>query len=321
MRKLIIQIPCLNEEETLTVTLESLPRQVAGFDKVEFLIIDDGSTDRTVEVAREFGVEHIVSLRHNSGLAKAFMAGVEASLKLGADVIVNTDADNQYNANYITTLVEPILESRADIVIGARPISNIQHFAPSKKLLQKLGSWAVRVASGTDVPDAPSGFRAMHRDAATRLMVYNRYTYTLETIIQAGRNGMRITSVPIEVNEDLRPSRLVKSISSYIQRSIGTIVRIFLIYEPFRFFLALGLLLIIPAFLIGLRYLWLILIGDSGGGHVQSLILSGILFSGGFVSMALAVISDLLAVNRVLMEDVRVRLIKAELEKTKPPAE
>ena len=314
MAKLIIQLPCLNEEETLPIALAALPRSVPGFDSVEWLIIDDGSTDRTVERARAAGVDHIVSLRHNQGLAKAFMAGLEACLKAGADVIVNTDADNQYDAACIPALVRPILAGEADIVVGARPIDEIAHFPWHKKLLQRLGSWAVRAASNTRIADAPSGFRAIHREAAMRLMVYNEYTYTLETIIQAGRKGMRITSVPVGVNRDLRPSRLVKSVSSYVRRSIGTIFRIFLVYKPFRAFMVLGLALMIPALLIGVRYVWLVWSGASGQ-HIQSLILSAILFTGGFVSFALAIVADLLAVNRIIMEDVRMRLLRAEIER------
>lgn len=316
MRKLIIQIPCLNEEQTLPVTLADLPRAVEGFDKVEWLIIDDGSTDATVDIAKARGVDHIVRLRHNQGLAKGFMAGLEAALKAGAEVIVNTDADNQYDAACIPDLVRPILVGEADIVVGARPIGDIAHFPIFKKLLQWVGSWAVRVASNTRIPDAPSGFRAIHREAALSLVVYNQYTYTLETIIQAGRKGMRITSVPIRVNGDLRPSRLVKSISSYVIRSMATILRIFLVYKPLRAFLAIGILLMIPAIALGARYVWLITT-DQAGGHVQSLILSAILFTGGFVSIALAVIADLLAVNRTLMEEVRMRLLRAEIERAK----
>jgi glycosyltransferase involved in cell wall biosynthesis len=317
MRKLIIQIPCLNEEESLPVTLRALPRSVAGFERVEWLVIDDGSKDRTVEVARAHGVDHIVSLRHTQGLAKGFMAGLEACLKHGADVIVNTDADNQYDATCIPDLVRPILAAEADMVVGARPIAEIAHFPLLKKLLQWLGSWAVRVASGTQAPDAPSGFRAIHRDAAIQFMVYNDYTYTLETLIQAGRKGIRVTSVPVRVNGDLRPSRLVKSIASYVSRSILTIFRIFLVYKPFRAFLFFGILLSAPALALGVRYLWLLAAG-APGGHVQSLILAGILFTGGFISFALAIIADLLAINRTLMEDVRVRLLRAEIERAAP---
>lgn len=248
-------------------------------------------------------------MRHtrNQGLARGFMTGLDACLRLGADIIVNTDADNQYNADDIPALTAPILEHRADIVVGARPIETIEHFSPIKKMLQKLGSWVVRVASKTDIPDAPSGFRAMSRAAAQRLMVFNDYTYTLETIIQAGQKNMAITSVPIRVNEDLRPSRLVKSIPSYIKRSIVTIIRIFVIYRPFRFFGAVGAVLFGVGTLIGLRFLGHYFEGN-GDGHVQSLILASTLLVMGFQTILVAFLADLLAANRKLMEDVRFRL-------------
>jgi glycosyltransferase involved in cell wall biosynthesis len=305
--KLIIQIPCLNEEGTLAIALKALPREVPGFDVVEWLIIDDGSTDDTVRVARENGVDHVVGHTHNQGLARGFMTGLDACLRLGADVIVNTDADNQYNADDIPALTAPVLAGKADIVVGARPIETIAHFSPVKKLLQKLGSWVVRVASKTEIPDAPSGFRAMSRAAAQRLMVFSDYTYTLETIIQAGQKNMAITSVPVRVNKDLRPSRLLKSIPSYIRRSIVTIIRIFVIYRPFRFFGSIGAVLFGVGFLIGLRFLWYYLQGN-GDGHVQSLILASVLLSMGFQAFLIAFIADLLAANRKLMEDVRYRL-------------
>ncbi|HDS16963.1 MAG TPA: glycosyltransferase family 2 protein [Proteobacteria bacterium] len=305
--KLIIQIPCLNEAEALVVTLRALPRDVPGFNKVEWLIIDDGSTDDTVDVARANGVDHVVRHMRNQGLARAFMTGLDTCLRLGADVIVNTDADNQYHAGDIPSLTEPILASRADIVVGARPIETIAHFSPIKKILQRLGSWVVRVASRTDIPDAPSGFRAMSRAAARWLVVFNDHTYTLETIIQAGQKNMAIISVPVRVNENLRPSRLVKSLPSYIKRSMVTIVRIFVIYRPFRFFASIGLVLFGTGFLIGLRYLWYYLQG-AGGGHVQSLILAGVLLTMGFQAVLVAFIADLLAANRKLLEDVRCRL-------------
>ena len=305
--KLIIQIPCYNEAGTLAIALAALPRQVPGFDTVEWLIIDDGSTDETVKVARENGVDHVVRHTSNQGLARGFMNGLDSCLRLGADVIVNTDADNQYNADDIPALTLPILEHRADIVVGARPIETIAHFSFVKKLLQKLGSWVVRVASNTDIPDAPSGFRAMSRSAAQRLMVFNDYTYTLETIIQAGQKNMAITSVPVRVNEDLRPSRLVKSIPSYIKRSIVTIVRIFIIYRPFKFFGTIGALLFGVGFVIGARFMWLYFHG-LGEGHIQSLILASTLLAIGFQTLLVAFLADLLAANRKLMEDVRFNL-------------
>jgi glycosyltransferase involved in cell wall biosynthesis len=302
--KLIIQIPCYNEAATLGIALAALPREVPGFDKVEWLIIDDGCTDNTVEVALAHGVDHVVRHTRNQGLARGFMNGLQACLEHGADVIVNTDADNQYNADDIPALTRPILEGKADIVIGARPIAAIEHFSPIKKLLQKLGSWVVRVASKTSIPDAPSGFRAMSRSAARRLTVFSDYTYTLETIIQAGQKNMAITSVPIRVNGDLRPSRLVKSIASYIQRSIVTIIRVFVIYRPFRFFASIGIALFTLGFIIGLRFLYKWLTVDYDG-HIQSLILASSLLIIGFHTILIAFVADLLSANRKLMEEIR----------------
>lgn len=302
--KLIIQIPCFNEAETLSIALAALPRSVAGFDEVEWLIIDDGSTDDTVKVAKENGVDHIIRHSQNQGLARAFMTGLDNCLRLGADVIVNTDADNQYHADDIPKLTQPILEHSAELVIGERPIQTIKHFSLIKKLLQKLGSWVVRIASNTNVPDAPSGFRAMSRTVAQQLMVFNNYTYTLETIIQAGQKNMAIKSVPIRVNEDLRPSRLVKSIPSYIKRSIITILRIFIIYRPFRFLATIGAIIFSAGFIIGLRFLFNYLAGE-GEGHIQSLILAGLLLGIGFQTFLIAIVADLLAANRKLLEDIR----------------
>ena len=305
--KLIIQIPCYNEAETLSVALGALPRSVPGFDSVEWLIIDDGSTDDTVKVARECGVDHIARHRANQGLAKGFMTGLSTCLRLGADVIVNTDADNQYNADDIPLLTQPILEKQADIVVGARPIESIEHFSSAKKMLQNLGSWVVRVVSHTDIQDAPSGFRAISRTAAQQLMVFNDYTYTLETIIQAGQKNMAITSVPVRVNEDLRPSRLVISIPSYIKRSIVTIIRIFVIYRPFRFFSTIGMILLALGFVIGVRFL-VAYLGGEGDGHIQSLILAGILLIAGFQTFLVAFLADLIAANRRLIEETRLQL-------------
>ena len=310
--KIIIQIPCYNEAQTLPVALKALPRHVEGFDSVEWLVINDGSTDDTAGVAKACGVDHVVSFSGNQGLARAFMAGLDSCLKLGADIIVNVDADNQYNAEDIPLLVKPILDKKADIVIGARPISEIKYFPFIKKQLQKLGSWVVRLASKTDIPDAPSGFRAMSREAALRLNVFNDYTYTLETIIQAGQKNMAIVSVPVRVNEDLRPSRLVKSIPSYVKRSVLTIVRIFVVYRPFRFFAVVGALLSSGGVIIGLRYLYYYF-QEGGAGHVQSLILASILLGIGFQTILVAFIADLQAVNRRLMEDVQYRLRKNEI--------
>lgn len=299
--KLIIQIPCLNESATLGVTLADLPREVPGFASVEWLIIDDGSTDDTATVARRLGVDHVVRHPVNRGLAAAFMTGIDACLRLGADVIVNTDADNQYNAADIPALTAPIIGGAADMVIGARPIDETEHFSWIKKRLQRLGSWAVRVASKTDVEDAPSGFRAISRETAMRLNVFNRYTYTLETIIQAGQSNLRIASVPIRTNGDLRPSRLVKSISSYVRRSLVTILRVFVIYRPLFSFLVLGALLAIPGLLIGLRFLYYFFTG-SGEGHVQSLILASLLLTLAALAGMCGVLADLTATNRKLLE-------------------
>ena len=313
--KLIIQIPCYNEEETLPITLASLPRQVPGFETVEWLIIDDGSSDDTVSTALDAGVDHVVQHSINRGLAVAFMTGINACLSLGADVIVNTDADNQYNADDIPLLTTALLEKNADVVIGARPISEIPHFSWLKKRLQRLGSWSVRIASGTSVEDAPSGFRAYSKVAAQQIVVFSPYTYTLETIIQAGRNNFSVLSIPIRVNEDLRPSRLVKSIRSYVSRSLVTIVRTFIVYEPFRFFLFIGLSLFSVGVILGLRFLWFWLAGD-GAGHVQSVILSSALLVIGFQTCLVAFIADLVATNRKLLEDIRIRV---QNEGEKPP--
>lgn len=305
--KLIIQIPCYNEADTLAITLSALPRAVPGFDKVEWLVIDDGSMDATIKVAEENGVDHIVRHTRNQGLARAFMTGVREAVRLGADVIVNTDADNQYNADDIPSLTQPIIDGQADIVVGARPIDNINHFSAVKKMLQKIGSWAVRTASRTDIPDAASGFRAMSRNAAQQLIVFNNYTYTLETIIQAGQKNIAITSIPIRVNKDMRPSRLVKSIPYYIIRSIVTIFRIFIIYRPFRFFFSIGVVLLGAGTLIGLRFMWFYINGQ-GAGHIQSLILTSVLIGMGFQTLLIAVVADLLSANRKLLEDVRYNL-------------
>jgi glycosyltransferase involved in cell wall biosynthesis len=313
--KLIIQIPCFNEGGTLAIALNALPRHVEGFDSVEWLIIDDGSMDNTIEVAKKSGVDHIIRHKTNKGLAYAFMTGIDACLKFGADVIVNTDADNQYNADDIPKLVAPILAQQAEFVVGERPIQAIEHFSPLKKLLQKLGSWVVRTASNTNIPDAPSGFRAINRETAQKFIVFSDYTYTLETIIQAGQKNISITSVPVRVNDDLRPSRLVKSTFSYIKRSIITITRIFVIYRPFRFFGTIGLTLFSIGFLIGLRFLFKYFTGD-GAGNIQSLILASILLGMGFQTILIAFVADLLSANRKLLEDLRFKT--AQLHNREP---
>ena len=302
--KLIIQIPCLNEAETLGVTLAALPRHVPGFDAVEWLVVDDGSTDGTADVARRHGVDHVVRHLANRGLAQAFTTGIDACLARGADVIVNTDADNQYDAGAIPALTAPIVEGRADMVIGARPIAAIDHFSPVKKALQRLGSWVVRAVSGTDVADAPSGFRAISKEAALRLVVFNDYTYTLETIIQAGQKNLRIVNVPVSVNEDLRPSRLFRSTGAYIRRSILTMLRIFVIYRPARVFGTAALILFALGFTIGLRFAVLWLTGG-GDGHVQSLILAAILMIMGFQALMVAFLADVIAANRRMLEEQR----------------
>lgn len=304
--KLIIQIPCLNEAQTLHIALADLPKQIPGIDVIETLIIDDGCTDDTVAVALRNGVNHVVGFRHNQGLARAFMLGIEACLERGADIIVNTDADNQYNAADIEQLVRPILEQKADLVIGARPIAQIQHFSPIKKLLQRIGSWVVRLVSNTDVADAPSGFRAMTKEVAMVLNVFSDYTYTLETIIQAGQRNLRILSVPIRVNGELRPSRLVRSIVSYVRRSIFTMIRIFVVYRPLRFFMTMSIVPLLLGLAIGGRFLVYFAQGD-GSGHVQSLILAAVLLLVAFQTMLLAVLADLQSVNRRLLEDLQMR--------------
>ncbi|MGL6281858.1 MAG: glycosyltransferase family 2 protein [Microcoleaceae cyanobacterium] len=307
MKKLIIQIPCYNEEGTLGITLADLPREVPGVDVVEWLIIDDGSHDRTIEVAQQYGVDHNVRFTKNQGLAKGFMAGLEACLQAGADIIVNTDADNQYCAEDIPYLIEPILKRQADIVVGSRPISEIQHFSPTKKFLQKLGSWAVRIASKTNIPDAPSGFRAISRQAAMQLNVFNSYTYTLETIIQAGQKGIAITSVPIRTNSILRPSRLVKSNFSYVVRSLFTILRIFIVYKPLRFFVWLGSLPFGLGIITLMRWLLFFLEGYDKP-RIPTLILGTILILVGFQLWIFGLVADLLSVNRKVMEEVQFRL-------------
>ena len=312
--KLVIQIPCFNEEGTIAVALAALPREVPGFDCVEWLIVDDGCTDGTVEVALDNGVDHVVRHPINQGLAKAFMTGLAASLEAGADVIVNTDADNQYCADDIPALVQPILDGSAEFVVGERPISQTKHFSPVKKLLQRLGSSVVRMASTTAIPDAPSGFRAMSRDAAMRLYVFNEHTYTIETIIQAGLKNMAITSVPIRTNEDLRPSRFIKSIPNYIWKSIITIVRIFMLYRPVVFFTVPGVVSFLTGFAFGLRFIVYYLDGR-GSGHVQSLILCALLVGTGFFLCVMGLIADLLAANRKLLEEVRWRLLRMDIDR------
>ena len=312
VRKLIIQIPCLNEAATLAVALAELPRSLPGFERVEWLVVDDGSTDGTAELAAALGVDHVVRHPVNRGLAAAFMTGLDACLRLGADVIVNTDADNQYCAADIPHLTAPILAGEADMVVGARPIDETEHFSWIKKKLQRLGSWAVRVASHTDVADAPSGFRAISRETAMRLNVFNAYTYTLETIIQAGMSNFRVASVPIRTNADLRPSRLVKSIPAYVRRSLLTILRIFVIYRPTVVFFWPGATLLLLGGAATLRFLYFYWVSGHGSGHVQSLILGAMCAILGAILLAIGLIAELITANRKLLERLRVRLQQVE---------
>lgn len=311
--KLIIQIPCYNEAETLEIALNDLPKQIDGIDKIEYLIINDGSKDNTVEVARNWGVHHIVNFKQNKGLAKGFMAGIDACLRYGADIIVNTDADNQYCGEDIETIVRPILEGKADVVIGARPIDETEHFSPIKKKLQHLGSWVVRKASHTDIPDAPSGFRAFSREAALRLNVVNDYTYTLETIVQAGRSKMAIMSVPIRTNPELRSSRLFHSMWGYVKKSMLTILRAFMWYKPLYCFTMVALVPTLIGLGIGIRFLFFYFNG-TGNGHVQSLILACTLLIIGFITFVIGLLADTIAANRKILEDVQYHVRKMEYD-------
>jgi glycosyltransferase involved in cell wall biosynthesis len=310
--KLIIQIPCFNEAEQLPATLADLPREVAGIDEVQWLIVDDGSTDATVEVARAHGVDHVVRLTNNKGLAAGFQAGLDACLKLGADVIVNTDADNQYFGGDIPKLVEPILAGRADMVVGDRETDSIEHFSPLKKRLQRLGSAVVRRASGTTVPDTTSGFRAYNREAALQMQVVSRFTYTLETIIQAGKVLVAVDHVPIRTNEQTRESRLFPSMWSYVRRNAVSIFRVYALYEPLRVFMIAAGLVAIPAAVIWVRFLWF-LFGGEGDGHVQSLILGSTLMIIAVQFVALGVVADILAASRTLQQRTLERVRRVEL--------
>ena len=312
--KLIIQIPCYNEAETLTIALNDLPKHIDGIDEIEYLIINDGSKDDTVIVAKEWGVNYVVNFKCNRGLAKGFMAGLDACLRNGADIIVNTDADNQYCGEDIEKLVRPILEGKADMVIGERPIDDTAHFSPLKKKLQHLGSWVVRKASKTDIPDAPSGFRAYSRDAAMRLNVVNEYTYTLETIVQVGRNRMSVISVPIRTNAELRPSRLFKSMFGYVKRSMVTILRAFLMYRPLMSFSIIAGVLFGAGLILGIRFLVFILGGD-GSGHVQSLILASTLMLSGVMTFIVGLQADIIAANRKILEDIQYHVRKLDYDK------
>ncbi len=309
--KLIIQIPCYNEAETLEIALNDLPKKIDGIDEIEYLIIDDGCKDNTVEVAKHWGVHHIVSFAQNKGLAKGFMAGLDACLRHGADIIVNTDADNQYCAGDIPKLIQPILEKRADIVIGERPVDDTTHFSWIKKKLQHFGSWVVRKASQTDIPDAPSGFRAFSREAAMRINVINDYTYTLETIVQAGRNKIPITSVPVRTNPELRESRLFHSIWGYVKKSMLTILRALLMYKPLYCFTVVATVPSIAGILIGIRFM-VYLFSGKGNGHTQSLMLACTLLIIGFITFVIGMLADVISANRKILEDVQYQIKRRE---------
>lgn len=313
---LVIQIPCHNEEATLPQVLADLPTSVPGIARIVRLVIDDGSSDGTAAVAKAHGCE-LLSLPSSRGLARAFMAGLDRAIALGADVIVNTDGDHQYPGRFIPALVAPVVEGRAELVIGARPVSKISEFSPLKKLLQRLGSFATRVASGTTVEDAPSGFRAMSRDAAMRLHVFNRYTYTVETLIQAGRKGMRVVSVPIDVNPSLRPSRLVSGSGSYVMRQMNVMVRVFVTYKPFRFFAVPGIVSFALGAVLLARFLYFY-VTDGGAGHLQSVIIGSMLAGSGLLLVIVGLLADLMAVNRQLLEDLEYRVRRMEQQPREP---
>jgi len=311
--KLIIQIPCYNEEQTLPETVRDLPRAIPGVDEIEYLIVDDGSTDRTVEVAQELGVHHIVRHAHNRGLAQAFITGLQAALHAGADIIVNTDADNQYSGQDIPRLVVPILAGHADMVIGDRGVARHPYFSPFKRRLQQLGSWVVGQAAGVHVPDATSGFRAFTREAALRLLVLSEYSYTLETLIQAGARRMAVVHVPIHVNPQTRPSRLMRNLFDFISNSTATILRVYTMYRPLRIFLGASAVFILAGLLLGLRFLYFY--GNGlGSGHVQSLILMAVLLIVGFQTFMIGLLADLVGFNRKILEETLYRLRRLELE-------
>ena len=313
--KLIIQIPCYNEEATLPATLADLPRELPGIDAIEYLIIDDGSRDRTVEVARQLGVHHIVRQKQNRGLAAAFQAGLEAALAAGADIVVNTDADNQYYGPDVAALVEPILDGRADIVVGDRGVAESEYFSPFKRRLQRLGSWVVERAAGIPIPDATSGFRAFGREAALRLTVLSEYTYTLETLIQAGTRGMNVVFVPIRTNPKTRRSRLIRSMPSFLALQAVTILRFYTMYRPLRVFMTAGAILLAVALMLGVRFLFYYAAGR-GAGHVQSLILAAALSIVGFQVGLIGLIADLVSLNRKMLEETLYRVRRAELDGT-----
>ena len=311
--KLIIQIPCLNEELTLPETLKDLPKSIIGIDSIEVLVIDDGSTDRTVEVAKEHGVHHVLSLTNNKGLAKAFIYGINHALHLRADIIVNTDADNQYFGGDITKLIQPILSKRADIVIGNRQVETIRHFSPLKILLQKLGSWTVRQLSGTTIPDATSGFRAYSKEAALQMNVISDFTYTVETIISAGNKNLAIEHTPVRTNKKLRESRLFPSIQVYLRRTLVTMLKVYSMYRPLKVFTIAGGTTFLAGFIIGCRYLFFFFQGQTEG-HIQSLILSAIMLTVGFQMIMMGISAELISVNRQLLEDIQLRIKKNKFD-------
>jgi len=313
--KLIIQIPCFNEEHTLPETIGDLPVEIDGIDKIETLIIDDGSTDRTVEVAKELNVDHIIQNKNNRGLARSFRKGLDACLGLGADIIVNTDGDNQYAGWDIPKLVQPIVDGHAEIVIGDRQTHKIKHFSAFKKLLQKLGSMVVRQLSGTEVPDVVSGFRAISRDAALKLNIISPYSYTIEMVIQAGKKNMAIAHVPVSVNPKTRDSRLFKSIPSFIGRQLSSMIRMYAMYEPLRVFFYIGLTLSIIGALPIIRFLFFYFTGD-GAGHLQSLVLGGVLLIIGFVTFVIGLVADLISFNRQLTEITLEKIRRIELQQS-----
>lgn len=315
--KLIVQIPCYNEESTLPETVRDIPRQIQGIDAVEILVVDDGSTDRTVAVAREIGVDHIVQNINNKGLAAAFLAGLDACLRRGADIIVNTDGDNQYRGGDIGALVAPILKGEADLVIGDRRTDTIAHFSGPKRRLQWLGSMVVRLLSQTDVADAVSGFRAFSREAAMKMNVVSRFTYTIETVIQAGKQQLAVASVPIGTNEQRRESRLIDSVPRFIGRSIATMIRTYTMYKPLRVFTYIGLAFVLGGLIPSVRFLIYYFAGQSAG-HVQSLILAAILFIVGFQVIVIGLLADIISVNRRLMEETLVRVKRIELDYLNP---
>jgi glycosyltransferase involved in cell wall biosynthesis len=313
--KLIIQIPCYNEETTLPLTLQDLPRTLPGVDLIEYLVVDDGSTDRTVQLARELGIQHIVCHKANRGLAAAFVTGLEAALAAGADIIVNTDGDNQYYGADVEALIRPILEGRADVVVGDRGVAALQYFSPVKRALQQIGSWVVTQAAGTSIPDATSGFRAFTREAALRLTVLSDYTYTLETLIQAGARRMAVVYVPVRTNPRTRQSRLVRSTPSFISLSAVTILRFYTMYRPLRVFMTIGGVFIVLAVALGVRFLYYYILG-MGSGHVQSLILAAILTIVGFQIALIGLLADSSAMNRKMMEEILYRVRERELQQS-----